>query len=58
MLMNPETSSELEPQVNKLICEAVGCEQLASEQITVNVGEFGTLILSVCRNCIGKFLDN
>ena len=56
MLKNPETASHLEIQANKPICEAVGCEELASEQITVNAGEFGTLILSVCTNCIGKFI--
>ena len=58
MLKNPETVSQLDPQINKPICEALGCEELASEQVTVNAGEFGTLILSVCTNCIGKFIDD
>lgn len=57
MLNNPETASYLEPQVNKPICEAVRCEEVATEQITVNAGEFGTLILSVCKSCTGKFVD-
>jgi hypothetical protein len=39
------------------ICEAVGCQEQATEQITVSAGELGTLILSVCSNCISKFID-
>lgn len=58
MLKSPETRSHHEPQVNKPICDAVGCEEEATEQIVVNAGKFGTLILSVCKRCTGKFLDS
>lgn len=58
MLKNPETDNDLDIHVDKLLCEAVGCEKIATEQITVNAGEFGTLILSVCKNCTEKFLDS
>ena len=57
MLKTIETQDPLEPEVNKELCEAVGCQEEATEEITVNAGEFGVLILSVCKNCIGKFTE-
>lgn len=39
------------------ICEAADCEQVATEQIEVSAGKYGTLILSVCSNCVEKFTD-
>ena len=39
------------------ICEAAGCEQIATEQIEVSAGKFGTVTLFVCPNCVGKFTD-
>jgi hypothetical protein len=39
------------------ICEAANCEEAATKQIEVNAGTFGTLVLSVCANCVRKFQD-
>jgi hypothetical protein len=44
-------------EINNQQCEAVGCEEPATKQITVNAGKFGTLILLVCKNCTSKFID-
>jgi hypothetical protein len=42
-------------RVNKPICEAVGCEKEATEELAVSAGTFGVLVLSVCNTCISKF---
>jgi hypothetical protein len=39
------------------VCEAVGCDQEATEQIKINAGKYGTLVLGVCSKCTGKFQD-
>lgn len=38
-------------------CEAVDCEELATELVKVSAGRFGTITLIVCANCVGKFRD-
>lgn len=44
--------------INQLyICDAVGCEQVGTEKILVEVGKFGTISLIVCKGCVGKFTD-
>jgi hypothetical protein len=43
---------------NKEICEALGCSQQAIKEITVNAGKFGTISLSLCGNCVGKFVNS
>jgi hypothetical protein len=40
------------------ICEAADCEQVAIQLIEVSAGKYGTLILSVCSNCVSKFTDD
>ena len=44
--------------INKNICEAVGCFAKATDKIGVTVGTLGVISLLLCRNCIGKFRDN
>jgi hypothetical protein len=41
---------------NKQICNALGCSQEATKEITVNVGKFGTISLLLCGNCVSKFV--
>ena len=48
--------NKIDNDTNKQICNALGCSENATEEITVSAGKFGTISLSVCRNCIGKFL--
>jgi hypothetical protein len=38
------------------LCEAVNCYEPASTQITVKVGQKGTITLDLCCNCISKFV--
>jgi hypothetical protein len=53
-MLNGETIDEHDrPQ----LCDAVDCNEVAIEQVTVSAGRFGTLILSLCRNCICKFVE-
>lgn len=43
-------------KVNNSVCEALGCYENATEKIDVNVGKFGIISLSICTNCVGKFV--
>ena len=45
-------------QVNKGICEAIGCFAQATEKIQVKIGQKGTIRLYLRSNCVGKFADN
>jgi hypothetical protein len=36
-------------------CEAVGCNDKSTLTITVPVGDKGLILVSVCKNCVGKF---
>ena len=51
------TNTKLDKDTNKQICEALGCSQHATKEITVAVGRFGSITLLLCRNCVGKFID-
>ena len=51
------TNTKLDKDTNKQICEALGCSQDVSREITVNAGKFGSISLSLCRNCVSKFVD-
>lgn len=42
----------------KKICDAANCDKIATQQVEVSAGKYGTLILSVCANCVGKFKDD
>ena len=44
-------------QSNRAKCDAVGCEQEATESIRVSAGKFGSIGLSVCLKCVSKFLE-
>lgn len=40
------------------MCEALGCSENATKQISIPVGEKGSIVLSVCQNCVKKFMNN
>jgi hypothetical protein len=42
-------------QDNNVICEANGCYKQATNEIKLDVGQFGKLSLFLCRNCVPKF---
>jgi hypothetical protein len=42
-------------EVNNGICEAAGCFLPAEVQLKVKVGQLGTILLSLCKNCVSKF---
>jgi len=42
--------------INTVICEAVGCFEEARVQIGVKAGQIGTITLSLCKNCVSKFV--
>ena len=39
------------------VCQAVDCEEKATHRIEITAGKFGTIVLSVCSKCVGKFQD-
>jgi hypothetical protein len=45
----------LDFQVNKTICEAVGCFVRATNRIDVKVGKKGIISLDLCDSCVKKF---
>ena len=42
-------------QDNNVICEANGCYKQATNEIKLDVGQFGKISLLLCRNCVPKF---
>jgi hypothetical protein len=53
--MTPTVAAE---EGNPRICDAAGCNELATQQIEVDAGRFGTVTLFVCKYCVEKFLDD
>ena len=41
---------------NKEICEAIDCSNKATDEISLNVGKFGTILLFLCKECLPKFI--
>jgi hypothetical protein len=44
--------------INKNICEALGCSAKATDKIALEGGTFGIISVLVCRNCIRKFRND
>jgi hypothetical protein len=42
-------------EIYNVICEAYGCYAKATTEISVKVGELGTISLRVCKDCENKF---
>ena len=42
---------------NNLICEATGCFEKATNNITIKVGSLGIITLLLCSNCVPKFQE-
>ena len=45
-------------EVNKSLCEAVGCFAGATTEIKVKVGKKGKVSLLLCKECVNKFRDS
>jgi hypothetical protein len=43
--------------INNTICEATCCSARATTKISVRVGDLGNISLSLCSNCITRFVD-
>jgi hypothetical protein len=43
--------------VNRQICDAEGCSASATQEIKVSVGRMGDIYLSICENCMKKFVN-
>jgi hypothetical protein len=46
----------IDKDTNKQICEALGCSHNATKVISVEAGKFGAISISVCTNCVSKFV--
>ena len=42
-------------QDNNIICEANGCHKQATNEIKLDVGQYGKISLFLCKNCLPKF---
>jgi hypothetical protein len=42
---------------NSDVCEAVNCFDKATIHLEVRIGHKGTISLSLCNDCVGKFRD-
>ena len=49
------SQSIISSEVNKDVCEAVGCFAEATTEIKVKVGKQGTISLRLCNDCLNKF---
>jgi hypothetical protein len=45
----------LSSDINKDLCEAFGCSAKATTEISVKVGQQGTISLRLCNDCVNKF---
>ena len=48
-------SNRLGKEINKQICEAIGCFDQATIEIKISVGQFGRIPLFLCKGCLSKF---
>jgi hypothetical protein len=48
--------NNLDEAINN-ICEASGCQALATEKLSVTAGPFGVITLEICPACVTKFAD-
>jgi hypothetical protein len=44
--------------ISKNSCEAYGCNNKATSQVTVTVGRLGDIDLNLCKSCIPEFDEN
>lgn len=52
------SEATLSIDVNKQICDAEGCSAVATEEIKISVGRMGDIDLSLCQNCVKKFVND
>jgi len=51
------SQSGVSSEVNKRICDALGCFEKATTEIAVKVDQQHTIILNLCENCVAKFQE-
>jgi len=51
------SQSTVQDEVNKKICESIGCFAKAAKEIEVHIGQQGKISLYLCNGCITKFQD-
>ena len=49
------SENTISSEIYNVICEAYGCYAKATTEISVKVGELGTISLRVCKDCENKF---
>ena len=54
-IITSPSKNESKIQINKDICNGLGCYNDATEKISLNAGKFGTISLDLCNNCIKLF---
>ena len=51
------SENTISSEIYNVICEAYGCYAKATAEISVNVGELGTISLLLCKDCVNRFTD-
>ena len=51
----PISNNIIDIQDNNVICEANGCYKQATNEIELDVGQFGKISLFLCKNCVPEF---
>jgi hypothetical protein len=54
LLLSAASNKSVSKPINRT-CEAYGCNNIATNQVTVNVGNQGNIELDVCKRCLPKF---
>jgi hypothetical protein len=51
------SENTISSEIYNVICEAYGCYAKATTEISVKVGQQGTISLQLCKDCVNKFTD-
>ena len=51
------SENTISSEIYNVICEAYGCYAKATTEISVKVGQQGTISLLLCKECINRFTD-
>jgi hypothetical protein len=51
------SENTISSEIYNVICEAYGCYAKATTEISVKVGELGTISLLLCKGCVNRFTE-
>jgi hypothetical protein len=51
------SENTISSEIYNVICEAYGCYAKATTEISVKVGQQGTISLLLCKECVNRFTE-